>query len=59
MKSVATHLLHHFYRILKAVSCKLVVTLPVNSKPSGVEVYHIGGNLIFSQVGGNVESFLL
>ena len=41
MEAVAAHLLHHCHGVGKAVGGKLIVALPVNSKPSCVEVYDV------------------
>src|SRR5574344_239294 len=59
MESVLAHLFHHCHGIFKSVGGKLIVALPIHTKPSSVEMDYICRNLIFAQVGCNVKSLFL
>ena len=59
MKTLLGELLQHADRILKTVFGKLIVTLPVNTEPSCVEVYHVRRNLMGTQLPCYFQAFLL
>ena len=59
VKAVLGELLQHTHRVREAVLGKLVVTLPVDTKPARIEVDDVSRYLVLAQLTGNVESLLL
>ena len=59
METVFPHLVEHTLRILKTVFGKLIVTLPVDPKPTGIEMNHIGWYLMLAQLLGNLQTLFL
>ena len=59
METVLLQLLQHTHGVLETVLCKLIVTLPVDAKPSRIKVDDIGRNAVLAQFSSNVEPFLL
>ena len=59
VEAVLLQLLQHADGILEAVLGKLVVTLPVDTEPSCIEMDDVRGDAILAQLLGNVQSLLL
>ena len=59
VETVLCQLFQHLYRILESVFGKLVVALPIGTKPACVKVYHVGRYAVCSQLAGYLQSFLL
>ena len=59
VETVFRELLQHAYRILETILRKLIVALPIDTKPSRIEVDDVRRNLMCSELLGDVETFLL
>ena len=59
MESILLHVREHTCGILETVFGKLIVTLPVCTEPSCVEVYDISWYAQVSQFPGDISSLLL
>ena len=59
VEAVLGELLQHTHGVREAVLGKLVVTLPVDTKPARIEVDDVSRYLMFAQLTGNIESLLL
>ena len=59
VETVFRELLQHLHGIFEAVLSKLIVTLPVDTEPSRIEVNHVGRYLVSPQLTGDLQSLLL
>ena len=59
MEAILRELLQHTYGVGEAVFRKLIVTLPVDTEPAGVEVDDVRRYLVCSELLGDIKAFLL
>ena len=59
VEAVVRELFEHLHGILEAILGKLIVALPIDTKPTGIEVDHIAGNLVSTQLTSNLKTLLL
>ena len=50
VEAILCKLFQHLNGILKAILGKLIVALPINAKPTGIEVDYIAGNPVGTQL---------
>ena len=59
VEAILSQLLKHLHRILETILRKLIVALPIDTKPACIEVDHVTGDLVSPQLLGNLKSLFL
>ena len=59
METLTFQLVEHTFRVFETVFGKLIVTLPVNTKPSCIKMDNITWNLVLTELFSNLQTLFL